>query len=186
MWRTRVGGRGARCLCLLGVVSMSLGSGLTGAQADEGAGTDPSPVVCARLGKARDNFALTQAVRGAYRRLGDPRCQAVLSDFADPSGRTLQSVLDEEGLTPQEHLGRLLFYEGKSASGCRNPGVLAFTQPGSRVVYVCTSWFREAFATNPGLAEDVVIHESLHALGLGENPPSSQEITTRVAERCGR
>jgi hypothetical protein len=53
-------------------------------------------------------------------------------------------------------------------------------------VYVCTAWFREAFATNPGLAEEVIIHESLHALGLGENPPSSQEITTRVAERCGR
>jgi hypothetical protein len=34
-------------------------------------------------------------------------------------------------------------------------------------------------------AEIAVIHEALHTLGLGENPPDSREITRRVAERCG-
>jgi len=29
-----------------------------------------------------------------------------------------------------------------------------------------------------------IIHEMLHTLGLGENPPSSREITQRVNERC--
>jgi hypothetical protein len=30
----------------------------------------------------------------------------------------------------------------------------------------------------------LVIHEQLHALGLGENPPTSTYITTRVYHRC--
>lgn len=180
---SRVRGKSASRLRLTGAVLMSLGVGLLGAEADEGPGE--GPVVHARLSQGRDRFAVSQAVRGAHRRLGDPRCQRVLSDFKAPSGRTLQEVLDAEGLTAQAHLNRILFYEGTPASGCRLPGVLAFTQPGSRVVYVCTSWFREAFAINPAKAEAVIIHESLHALGLGENPPSSHEITTRVVERCG-
>jgi len=30
----------------------------------------------------------------------------------------------------------------------------------------------------------MVIHEVLHTLGLGENPPTSTEITLRVEGRC--
>jgi hypothetical protein len=30
----------------------------------------------------------------------------------------------------------------------------------------------------------MVIHEILHTLGLGENPPTSVEITQRVEARC--
>ena len=32
---------------------------------------------------------------------------------------------------------------------------------------------------NPTTTEIIVIHEFLHALGLGENPPTSQAITHR-------
>jgi len=35
------------------------------------------------------------------------------------------------------------------------------------------------------VAEAVIIHETLHSLGLGENPPTSDEITRRVFSRCG-
>jgi hypothetical protein len=52
-------------------------------------------------------------------------------------------------------------------------------------VYICTAWFRETFELNPSRTEAVIIHESLHSLGLGENPPTSREITDRVVERCG-
>jgi hypothetical protein len=34
-------------------------------------------------------------------------------------------------------------------------------------------------------AELLVIHELLHTLGLGENPPSSVDITRVVTSRCG-
>jgi len=37
---------------------------------------------------------------------------------------------------------------------------------------------------NPWLSEFMVIHEMLHTLGLGENPPSSFEITEQVMRRC--
>jgi hypothetical protein len=33
-------------------------------------------------------------------------------------------------------------------------------------------------------AEFIVIHELLHTLGLGENPPTPQDITRRVKARC--
>jgi hypothetical protein len=33
--------------------------------------------------------------------------------------------------------------------------------------------------------EAILIHELLHSLGLGENPPSSDYITSRVRARCG-
>jgi hypothetical protein len=31
----------------------------------------------------------------------------------------------------------------------------------------------------------LLIHELLHAIGLGENPPASEAITARVVARCG-
>jgi hypothetical protein len=39
---------------------------------------------------------------------------------------------------------------------------------------------------DPGLTAALIIHEELHSLGLGENPPSSQAITAQVIARCGR
>ena len=137
-----------------------------------------------RLRQGRDGFLVKQAVRGAHRRLADPGCQRVFSDFNEPSGRLLQDVLDERGVTGQGQLRSLYFYDGAEARGCKAAGVLAFTAPGSHVVYICNQWFREAFTTNPSKAEAVIIHESLHSLGLGENPPASEEITDRVMERC--
>jgi hypothetical protein len=50
---------------------------------------------------------------------------------------------------------------------------------------VCGRVFREAASRQESRAEIAVIHEALHTLGLGENPPDSLEITRRVAERCG-
>jgi hypothetical protein len=44
---------------------------------------------------------------------------------------------------------------------------------------------REFRNRNRTAAEIIIIHEFLHVLGLGENPPTSDEITERVAARCG-
>jgi hypothetical protein len=160
---------------LIGVGLLALGLPSLGAEEDW---------FLVRLRHNRDGFIVNQAVRGAHRRLGDPGCQKVFSDFNEPSGRRLQDVLDERGETGQGHLRRLFFYDGAEARNCRASGVLAYTQPGSHVIYVCSRWFREAFATNPSKVEAVIIHEALHTLGLGENPPDNHEITTRVMERC--
>ena len=52
------------------------------------------------------------------------------------------------------------------------------------MVYVCGRAFKKLADRNPVMAQAVVIHEALHTLGLGENPPSSTEITARVLARC--
>ena len=64
-------------------------------------------------------------------------------------------------------------------------GVLAFTAPGSRVVRVCVEELNRINAQQPDYVVASLIHEILHTLGLGENPPSSREITARVLARCG-
>jgi hypothetical protein len=60
---------------------------------------------------------------------------------------------------------------------------MAFTHPGAQVIRVCGRQFRDHDSES---ATIIVIHEFLHTLGLGENPPTSQEITARVAARCAR
>ena len=177
-------GRGVASLRIFGAIVVLLGFGRVAAKAGDSP-LDDEIALHVRQFRSKDGFAVSQAIRGAYRRLADSRCEAVFSDFAKASGEALQQVLDEQGQTGQSYLRRLLFYDAAHTSACRVPGVLAFTQPESRVVRVCSSWFREAFELNPAKAEAVIIHESLHSLGLGENPPRSQEITARVMARCG-
>ena len=64
---------------------------------------------------------------------------------------------------------------------CASPGAAAFTADGA-AVFVCGTSFRRL---GPGARANALIHEMLHTLGLRENPPSSAEITRRVAEHCG-
>ena len=68
----------------------------------------------------------------------------------------------------------------------RQSDILAFTSRGSRVIYLCGRDFMRTAQRTPEDGRAVVIHEMLHSLGLGENPPSSREITRRVRERCWR
>jgi hypothetical protein len=63
---------------------------------------------------------------------------------------------------------------------------LAVTTVGSRVIYLCSARFRAVAEKNGAYVEAAIIHEALHALGLGENPPTSELITERVLARCGR
>src|SRR5262249_35531304 len=70
------------------------------------------------------------------------------------------------------------------AHRCRADDVTAlFTVPNSRVVYVCAARFVDRFAVKTADGELLMIHELLHTLGLGENPPKSSEITAVVRRR---
>ena len=134
-------------------------------------------------------LAVHAAVVGAFHRLRSPACQEVLSDFTDRSGRALKENLLGSGQAPQEYLGLLRYTDGTGQMLCTRPGILAFTSPGGRIVYVCGR-FRDQFLTlrlkDRDELELAVIHEALHTLGLGENPPSPQEISKRVRLRCSR
>jgi hypothetical protein len=132
-------------------------------------------------------MAVRRAIDGAAARLEEPTCRQVFSDFNDTAGRPLQAALDQLGETPESYLrGLVFFYDGSSQPRCGTGDILGGTQPGSRVIYVCPAQFFDADWRNAFLTEVFIIHETLHSLGLGENPPASAEITRRVMKRCPR
>ena len=137
----------------------------------------------ARLTLAAHRYALARAIRGAADQLVDERCQALLDEFADASGQRLRSVLATQGLGVSEYVTQVFFYDAPE-SACRAAN-LAITKPGSRAIFVCGARFQREMSRNSRNAEAIVIHEWLHSLGLGENPPSSDYITGRVRARCG-
>jgi hypothetical protein len=154
-----------------------------------------SLVLCASAAAAPKNVrvgdpAMARSVRdalhGASRRLARSKCQQVLLDFNDAAGRTLQASLEERQETPEAYIQGILFYDGSRNERCAKEGVLAFTTPGGRIVFLCAAEVRaQARRGNSLLLEVILIHEMLHSLGLGEDPPSTREITNRVLSRCG-
>jgi hypothetical protein len=92
--------------------------------------------------------------------------------------------MDSQGVSERAYLRWIVFAEDRHLPSCRSKDTLAATAPGSRVVFVCPAAFARAAASNAEHVEATLIQELLHTLGLGENPPSSTEITARVFARC--
>lgn len=143
----------------------------------------PEPGFKVRMSDRATGAAVQRALARAAEALASEQCQRVLVQFRDESGRPLEAALDEVGYPAHRYLRLLIFYDGSRQSRCDDESVLAGTRVGGRVVWVCPQ-FREAARANPRLGAATVIHEMLHTLGLGENPPSSQEITARVRNAC--
>jgi hypothetical protein len=81
-------------------------------------------------------------------------------------------------------LGHIRFVDGSRSRRCESTPTYAFTARGSLVVYVCPRHLSHAILREPVRAEAVIIHELLHTLGLGEDPPPSSYIQARVEWRC--
>jgi hypothetical protein len=145
-----------------------------------------APVFQVHISHGATAGTVQRTLEGAFVRLGRTGCQQIFEEFHDGAGRPLQAALDDLGMTGQGYLGLVIFYDGSRHARCTIEGNLAVAFIGMRIVYVCPEQFRRKAWRDPGLAESIVIHEMLHSLGLGENPPSSQEITSRVTKRCGR
>jgi hypothetical protein len=131
--------------------------------------------------------SVRRAVAGAHERLGREGCKRIFGVFRDPSGRTLDENLTALGKSGQQFLEQVLFYDGSQLAICQEAParvVYAATERGSRVVRVCTTQFEALQRRTPVWGDVVVIHEMLHSLGLGEAPPSSDEITWQVMESC--
>ncbi len=146
-------------------------------------GLGPAAQTRVRIRHSADAVAVHEAILGARRRLESPECREIFSEFATASGLPLQSVLDASGWTGAEYLGLIGFYDGSGDRRCVHTRIAAFTAPGRRTVFVCPG-FRSEWRRDQRYAEVVILHEALHSLGLGENPPSSREITARVERRC--
>lgn len=131
--------------------------------------------------------AVTRAVLGATVRLGRPGCQQIFTDFAGGSGQRLLALIEASDRTAAEYLvERVWFVDGDDTLQCRNhPATVAFTAVGDHVIRICAARFAARFTRETAAAEVVIIHELLHTLGLGENPPKSADITRQVTSRCG-
>ena len=102
------------------------------------------------------------------------------------SGQRLSTKLAASGKSPAEAFGSLRFFDDRPRRNAAAGKMLAFTQDrllGSFSSAESSS--NRAFLRNRKTTEIIVIHEFLHTLGLGENPPTSQAITERVHMRCG-
>jgi hypothetical protein len=148
------------------------------------AGEAQGEIGTARLALAAHRFAVARAIQGAADHLADARCQALLDEFADASGRSLRSVLAAHGLAVSDYMRQVFFYDAPEWA-CRAAN-LAVTKPGNPAIFVCGPRFQKEMSINSRNAEAIVIHEVLHSLGLGENPPSSDHITGRVRAQCGQ
>jgi hypothetical protein len=135
---------------------------------------------------------VVESVRArAAAKLNDPECGKVLTDFTDHGGRTLESKLKPLGVSASEYLLQIAFRDGSRLRACRTLEVIMTATPGVPRVFLCPAGAGKVASRlsrmefeSWSLAEAMVIHEMLHTLGLGENPPSTFEITARVRERC--
>ena len=167
----------ARFPVVLAVVAALLGSETILADA-----TRPHPRVRFRMRLERD--LVERAIDGAKQRLFHPKCQQVLTHFRDGNGHPLLANLTN-GKSPAEYLDEMWFVDGRDTPTCqRGDHIAAYTSPGSRVVFVCWARYHSPNILATSDAEIVIIHELLHSLGLGENPPSSKEISSQVMRRC--
>src|SRR5262245_31891648 len=122
------------------------------------------------------------ALERAAAKLREPGCRRVFSDFSDRYGVSLDRKLQTLGVAPEEYLMNWIsFMDGNQQPLCRNRDIAAFTETGSRVVFVCSSRILANRVTDGHV---IIIHEMLHSIGLQENPPTPAAITRQVALRC--
>jgi hypothetical protein len=143
-----------------------------------------TPQSAADLRRGFHHITLLRAREGAARRLERPECERVLAEFRDGQGRTLAESLAPWNMSASQYVRELAFRDGSFHPLCREGRSLLVAGVGKPPVFVCAGFSRKA-ERDPWIAEIWVIHEALHTLGLGENPPSSREITERVSQACG-
>ncbi len=133
-------------------------------------------------GKAK--MTVRDSLREASVMVMKPSCAQLFDDFRDGMGAPLSRVLDAQRKTPGEWLSGLYFADGSPVRCRTDQAMVAYTAPGNRVIWICGDRFADQFALSVRRGAVLLIHECLHTLGLGENPPSSAAITAAVARRC--
>ena len=128
--------------------------------------------------------AVKRTLTGAAEWLKASSCHSIFSEFKDERDLPLTVKLRELGATPLSYLEMMFVQDGSRHAACRKDGVLAFTAPGSRSIFVCGRDFERAARRDRRDAIAIIIHELLHSLGLGERPPEPRHITDRVRRSC--
>ena len=135
------------------------------------------------IGSPFTHTIVRNALDLAETKLNRPGCRDIYADFVLPDGRTPQRVLDSMRIGPQSLLEHLIFIDGSHEPVCAAGRAGLTTSPGSFVIRVCPL-FVPLYARNPPLSAILLLHESLHVLGLAEDRPTSGTITQQVERRC--
>jgi hypothetical protein len=182
--------RGNWVIVLLVAALFSPAAGARAQGEDGGTGGEAREPVDTRGGWPRVHIpdpvaarALRTALDRAWTSLQDVSCRRVLTAFTDERGELLEARLAGLRVDAPQHLTRLVFIDETRDPRCRT-GFVAFTEPGSYVVRLCVDQFKRTWQQDPRHTIAALIHEMLHSLGLGENPPTSNEITTTVLQMC--
>lgn len=148
------------------------------------ASADRWPRVALNDAVARD--AVHTLMDDVVRWISEPRCQTVLERFRDTTGYPLTQRLARTGVSFDQYLNWVFFRDGSELKACAHPQTFAVTEPGNRVVFLCTPALNKLARHDHARAKAVLIHEILHTLGLGENGvhPTSDAITRLVLARC--
>ena len=116
----------------------------------------------------------------AAKALQEPACLAVISELGGPVVTVEAAAAKMEILRFED--GRI----GPAAAACR-AGAYAATTVGGSVVWTCGG-LGALERRNGGLARAVVIHETMHTLGLREHPypgaPKTEKITAAILKAC--
>ena len=131
------------------------------------------------------HFVAREGLDEAWELLAQGDCAALLSEFRGVTSAPLADHLARWSIDPQTYLTTVVFVDWEHDPRCGD-GTFAYTSPGSRVVRLCVDELKRGRRFGPRHAAVRLIHEMLHTLGLGENPPSSKAITDRVVAACRR
>jgi len=132
----------------------------------------------------RTAAVVRRTLEAVSKRLTAVKCRKIFADYRMASGLTLEDSLRAQDQSAATHLATIVFHDGSDLHRCANPNIVALAIPGKPEVHLCVAQFGKLQTSDPISAEAVIIHEQLHTLGLGENPPASREITQRVLAAC--
>ena len=134
------------------------------------------------LVSGQTGLLLQYALGEAKKRLEHPHCAELLTEFHAADGLPLSAHI---ALSPTDYLSSLWFVDGDQDQRCiARDAPIAFTAPGHSVIFVCGGHFARKYMQNQFYVEVILIHEMLHAAGLGENPPTSDHISRVTMARC--
>src|SRR5262245_37575455 len=104
----------------------------------------PRPAAVRALGPG-DLRVVDAARQGAMARLRSPECRALLADFSDSDGRSLEERLTAFALPPDAFLGALPLLDGADRPLCQANRSHLLTTAGVARVFVCPSYLKAVY-----------------------------------------
>ena len=135
--------------------------------------------------------AVDRALKKAQQKLQNQQCLALFNRIGTVPGETSKPLIDvmhnRKYTDPGAYLTKYLTYVGGDSTDCAD-FAQASTKVGQSQVAVCGTFLSSS--TSDGWNAVYLIHEMMHSLGQGENPPmagqpTSAQLNQQVSAACG-